>query len=172
MKKAFFQLALALSVYLTYYFLRNELSFLGSLGIKLDSESLFIFILGIIVLCVLDYSFGNVHLKLRIPAFSRMLNAISFVIFEEILFRAILLNVFRYLLSDLASVIITSIIFGICHKQRGLNYIYVATVAGLFYSYSFLLGNIELSAAQHLVTNVIRYLIFSNEKQTRSVNVA
>jgi membrane protease YdiL (CAAX protease family) len=86
---------------------------------------------------------------------------------EEALFRGFLQNQLTQLLSQWTygstiSLILTSILFGLVHFPGGWSYVFLATVAGLFYGYAYFKAQkIEASIWVHFLVNAIHFLAFT-----------
>ncbi len=98
------------------------------------------------------------------------LNNFFFVCFaEEAFFRGLLMNFLKNLFGESASksalwfaLLVSSLLFGVAHWAGGTTYMGLATVAGLFYGWTYLrTGDLRFSMLIHFSLNLIHLLFFT-----------
>jgi membrane protease YdiL (CAAX protease family) len=68
----------------------------------------------------------------------------------------------KYKYGSYASLVIASLLFGLSHFWGGASYVFLASVAGLFYGYAYMRTNrIESSIIFHFTLNFIHFTLFS-----------
>ena len=120
----------------------------------------------VVVLMLLSLSLGYVRFDPKIPNF---LDLWIFKVFfltcfsEECLFRGILWRTFeRVLKNPYRILVLTSFLFGLAHLQGGWSYVFLSSIAGLFYGFIYLkTKRIEFSVYLHFLVNLIHLLFFS-----------
>lgn len=98
-------------------------------------------------------------------------NLIFTCIGEEAFFRGVIQNVLartflcfsqKSLLPNLLAIIGASVLFGLCHFYGGPQFVFLATLAGLFCGYSYYkTGRIEASILTHFTLNTIHFIGFT-----------
>jgi membrane protease YdiL (CAAX protease family) len=126
---------------------------------------------GIIITCMAALLLNYIRVDIKVPdfAFFWVVNNLLFVcIAEETLFRGFMqqsiLN--QHLGEDESkqwlNILIAALLFGLYHHRGGIEYIFLATLAGCFYGYIFQkTKRIEASILAHFTLNLIHFLFFS-----------
>jgi len=124
----------------------------------------------IIALIILSYLLGYIRFNPKIISFFWIWvihNLFFTCITEEGFFRGFLQNLFCEFFSKVKygqwiGVAIASVLFGIAHFAGGPKYIFLATIAGLFYGTTYLkTKRIEASILVHFLLNTTHFLLFS-----------
>jgi len=142
---------------------------------KIDASSLqytiFALIACIAVIVGVAYTSGYIKLDAKLPSILPIfvLNNFFFVCFaEEVIFRGFLQNNIQKLLGKYGAkfpylaIILSALVFGICHYKGGLIYVAVATISGGFYGYTYHRTNRILCAMiVHCGLNLFHLLLFT-----------
>lgn len=84
---------------------------------------------------------------------------------EEGLFRGFIqetLNRFRYKYSAVIAIVVPALIFGLIHYPGGINYVFLATIAGILYGWIYHVSKrIEASILAHFMLNLTHILLFT-----------
>ncbi len=124
----------------------------------------------ILVLIALSFLFGYVRFDPKLPSktWLWMLNNFFFVCFaEEAFFRGFiqseLQNRWRsHAWGSRIAVGVAALLFGLAHFAGGPKYIFVATVAGIFYGWTYQrTQKIEAAMLVHFGLNLVHFLLFS-----------
>ncbi len=118
----------------------------------------------------LSYLAGLLTIDAKLPAVTLLWmlnNLLVTCVAEEAFFRGFLQRCLqnslqRYRYGGVLSLAIVSILFGMAHFPGGLSYVFIATVAGLFYGYVYQkTAAIETSIALHFLVNFGHFIFFS-----------
>ena len=92
-----------------------------------------------------------------------MLNNLFFVcIIEEVFFRGFIQQKLTQKLSPEIALLITSVLFGLVHFSGGIVYVFVATIAGLLYGFTYMYtGRVSAAIAMHFTLNMVHFLCFT-----------
>lgn len=98
----------------------------------------------------------------------RALNKLFYTcLVEEVFFRGFIQNniiscLKKYRHKNIISLIITSLLFGIAHLRKGIVFVLLAFIAGIFYGFVYIKSKrIEASILAHFCLNFIRLIFFS-----------
>ena len=142
---------------------------------KLDTLSLqhtiFILIACIVVIPGVAYALGYIKFDMKLPSILPIfaLNNFFFVCFaEEVIFRGFLQNNAQQTLGRYGikfpylSIVISSLVFGICHYKGGVPYVALAAICGGLYGYAYHRTNRILCAMiVHCGLNLFHLLLFT-----------
>jgi CAAX protease family protein len=128
--------------------------------------------LGLLAVIMLPLALAAHYVRIdpKIPsgAFLWALNNLFFVSFaEEAIFRGFIQGgmsrvVVRSSYGRWLPLVLGSLTFGLAHYQGGLAYMCLATVAGLFYGYTYqITRSLEAAMLVHFCLNLIHFLFFS-----------
>ena len=172
---------LALSWLIIWFFAKDNLSVLGLLPTKRRLFDFLLFFLVTAICCSLDFFmrmyFADQQWKLN-PEFSANLILtgtwwnIKSVLFEELIFRGVLLYILIKKLGLAKAIIISAIAFGIYHwfsfeqfgnvQQMAITFVITGTM-GLLYAYGYAKTfSLYIPCAVHLGWNLTRSVIFSD----------
>jgi len=129
-------------------------------------------ILGLLTVVMLPLALATHYVRIdpKIPSGAVLwsLNNLFFVSFsEEALYRGFIQGGMSKLLARASygrwvPLIVSSLTFGLDHYQGGLPYISLATIAGLFYGYTYQrTRNLEAAMLVHFGLNLLHFLFFS-----------
>jgi len=96
-----------------------------------------------------------------------VMNLLFTCVTEEGLFRGFLQTILCQWFAEVKhgqsiALTITAIIFGLAHYAGGIRYIFLASIAGLFYGYAYLkTKRIEASIFVHFTLNTLHFIFFS-----------
>lgn len=131
------------------------------------------FFITLVLLVVLPFIALSMHYVKFEPKWDSLfylwaINNLLFVcVAEEAFFRGFiqggLMNLWRKVnYGKLYALLVASILFGLAHFRGGINYIILATIAGLFYGTSYLASRrIEASIIPHFLLNTMHFIFYS-----------
>ena len=136
---------------------------------KLIKQLFPVLILGLPLVYFCSVLLGYVVIDITFPTvfFAWALKNLFFTILaEELLFRGLiqteLSRRFPTKIGDHISVIIAGVLFGTAHFSGGINYVFLATIAGCVYGYAYkITGRIEGAILAHFLLNVGHFIFFS-----------
>ena len=118
----------------------------------------------------LGLALGFLHWHARLPTALEMVGALAFTMVfiavpEELFFRGLLLNLHETRLPGVASLLVSSVLFGLAHFNKGAafnwRYVLLATLAGMFYGRAWRSRHRVLAAAiAHTLVDVTWSLWF------------
>ena len=122
----------------------------------------------ILVILALSYALNYVKFEPKLPQIL-WLWVISNLFFtclaEEGLFRGFIqeaLSRFPYKYSAAIAIVVPALIFGLIHYPGGINYVFLATVAGVLYGWIYhVTKRIEASILAHFLLNLTHILLFT-----------
>lgn len=127
-------------------------------------------VLAIMILLPLSYALHYVRLEIKNSDLISLwlINNLFFVcIAEEVIFRGIIQKSLQQVLDKFAvgkwiALVISAALFGASHYQGGINYVLLASVAGIIYGYAFMkTQKIEASIITHFMVNTVHFLAFT-----------
>ena len=127
-------------------------------------------VIGILLVYCLSYFLGYVRYDLKLNSFFIIwsLNNLLFIcIAEEALFRGLIQSSISTALrsyrgGDCLALLLASVLFGLKHYSGGVNYIVLASFAGLFYGYVYKkTKRIESSIITHFLLNIVHFIGFT-----------
>ena len=149
---------------LVYVFcLRGRLARLSlGLSFRLVSKVLFVTV-GLLMPLALAVSYVRFDAKWPVESLLWACGNLTLVVFaEECIYRGLLFGSLKPLARPWFAIIVSSIAFGLSHYHGGTVYILFATVAGLFYGYTYWrTGRIGSSMLVHFGLNAIHFFLFS-----------
>lgn len=129
-----------------------------------------IIVLGLLTILLLAFTTGYVAFDPKFPKVTwiwALTNLFFVCTTEEAIFRgAIQKNLMiwlkKYKYGDYIALVIAALLFGLSHFWGGASYVFLASVAGLFYGYAYMKTNrIESSIIFHFTLNFIHFTLFS-----------
>jgi membrane protease YdiL (CAAX protease family) len=152
---------IALIIYIVgdFYIVRNKIKISE---LKITALSL-ISCSALLIVLVLFLEHVQFELKFPKETFIWILNNFFIVAFaEEVIFRGVIQRQLTTIIPPKLVIIISSIIFGIMHYTGGVDLIFLASIAGLFYGYTYLKTNrIIFPMIVHFGVNFTHYLLFT-----------
>lgn len=122
----------------------------------------------ILVILALSLVLGYVKFAPKLPQnlWLWVLSNLFFVcLAEEGLFRGFMqetLSRFHYKYSAVIAILISALLFGLIHYHGGINYIFLATIAGILYGWIYHVSKrIEASILAHFTLNLTHILLFT-----------
>lgn len=113
----------------------------------------------------LAYGFGLLKFEASVPTWLWVFalnNLIITCVVEEAFFRGFIQTKLTKKLNPIWAVVITSCLFGVAHFSGGLAYIFVATIAGALYGFTYLYtGRLSAAIAVHFILNIGHLLLFT-----------
>lgn len=114
-------------------------------------------------------AFGMIRFEPKVPPFwltFLLINVFFTCVAEEAFFRGFLQWALSRVWSDkpywVLSPVVSALLFGAAHFSAGIEYVFVATVAGLGYAYIFhRTGRIELAILCHFALNLVHFFFFT-----------
>lgn len=135
--------------------------------LNIINKKQFIAIITLTILTVyaLAYGFGLLKFEASLPTWLWVFalnNLIITCVIEEAFFRGFIQTKLTNVLNPVWAVVITSCLFGIAHFAGGLAYIFVATIAGALYGFTYLYtGKLSAAIAVHFILNIGHLLLFT-----------
>jgi hypothetical protein len=126
--------------------------------------------LGLLTILLLAFATAYVAFDPKFPKFTwlwALTNLFFVCTAEEAIFRGAIqknLTIWlkKYKYGNYAALVIASLLFGLSHFWGGAPYVFLASVAGLFYGYAYMRTNrIESSIIFHFTLNFIHFTLFS-----------
>lgn len=122
----------------------------------------------IILIIALSISFNYIKFAPKFPPHLWLwaINNLFFVcLAEEGFWRGFVqqsLSKLKYQYSEHLALIVSAILFGICHYSGGIKYIILATIAGIIYGWVYkITKRIEASILMHFILNLLHILLFT-----------
>lgn len=117
----------------------------------------------------LSWALGYVHFVPKYPPYTlvwMLVNLFFTCTAEEIVFRGIIQQQLEKHITvphkGYVAIAITALLFGVMHYAGGMNYILLATIAGLFYGHIFYATKeIRSSVFLHFMLNMLHFLLFT-----------
>jgi membrane protease YdiL (CAAX protease family) len=122
----------------------------------------------IILIIALSIIFNYIKFDPKVPPYLSIwiINNLFFVcLAEEGFWRGFVqqsLSKLKYQYAEYVALIVSAILFGICHYAGGTKYIILATIAGIIYGWIYkITKRIEASILMHFILNLLHILLFT-----------